>query len=424
MRAGAGKGTADGFVQDESAEREFWRGFGKWLDRPRCTTFDGGLRGTSHARKACSGGCRPVAVAAEGKVYNADKVRRKSRERAAGEGGTDQARDDAPAGSLSVSALAASATPPVLMRQALPEQHVHDAAAMTWPAAGSRPPAGVRPPAQGIPQMQEVPGFDRLARTSHLFDAIEARVIPRLVNTHGHAPTITPMRPDPAEIDDFFACLLADDVAGVAASADAMIARGLSAESVVLDVLVACARRLGQRWSDDCSDFVAVTVATGRLHQELRRLSPVFCSEVQPRQGNCRVLLAQPPDEAHLFGLAVVAEFFRRDGWDVVGGVAGAVADPADRVRTEWFDVVGLSVGSDLRLPWLTHCVASMRQASCNPHLVILVGGPVFSTRSELPGQIGADLCADAVSAPALSAALVAKRQQNASASHSCGNSH
>ena len=393
-----------------------------WADRgePPSMAVSAGLQTRDGA---APGGRRSVAVAAEGKVYNGDKVRRKSRERAAGEGGTDQARDDAPSGSLSVSALAGSATPPVLMRQALPEQHVHDSAATAWSAGGTRPQAGVRP-AQGVPQMQEVPGFDRLARTSHLFSAIEARVIPRLVSTHAHAPTMTPMRPGPGEIDDFFAHLLADDVAGVAGCVDGMIARGLSAESVLLDVLVACARRLGQRWSDDCSDFVAVTVATGRLHQELRRLSPVFCNEVEPRPGACRVLLAQPPDEAHLFGLAVVAEFFRRDGWDVVGGVAGAVADPVERVRAEWFDVVGLSVGSDLRLPWLTQCVASMRQASRNPGLVVLVGGPVFSTRAELPGQIGADLCADALSAPALSAALVAERQQNAAPLQSAGHSN
>ena len=350
-------------------------------------------------------------------MYSGDKVRRKSRERAAGEGGTDQARDDASAGSLSVSGLAASATPPVLMRQVLPEQHVHDSSPAARPAPHSRAPtAGWT--AAGVPQMEEVPGFDRLARTSHLFAALEVRIIPKLVKQHAHEPTIVPMRPSPAEVDDFFARLLADDVAGLATCVDGMLARGLSAEAVLLDVLVASARRLGQRWGDDCIDFVAVTVGTGRLHQELRRLSPVFCSEAEPRPGACRVLLAQPPDEAHMFGLAVAAEFFRRDGWDVVGGVSGAVDDPVQRVRAEWFDVVGLSVGSDSRLPWLTGCVASMRQHSRNPGIVILVGGPVFSTRAELPGQIGADLCADAVSAPALAAAMVAERQQNANPSH------
>ena len=42
----------------------------------------------------------------------------------------------------------------------------------------------------------------------------------------------------------------------------------------------------------------------------------------------------------------MVAEFFRREGWDVFGVVGGAVDDPAVRVRKEWADVVGLSIGS------------------------------------------------------------------------------
>lgn len=355
-------------------------------------------------------------------MYSGDKIRRKSRERAAGEGGTDQARDDASTGSLSVSALSASATPPVLMRQALPDQHVHDSANATWPATRARSLAGTRAPTH-VPQIDQVPGFDRLARTSHLFSALEAKIIPRLLKSHAHAQATPLTRPSPAEVDDFFTRLLADDVAGIAAAVDGMIARGLSAESVVLDVFVASARRLGQQWSDDCSDFVAVTVATGRLHQELRRLSPVFGSEVGPRPGAYRVLLAQPPNEAHLLGLAVVAEFFRRDGWDVVGGVAGAVDDPVQRVRDEWFDAVGLSVGSQMRLPWLKECVAAMRQASRNPALVVMVGGPVFTHEPALHREMGADLHADAASAPGLTAALTAQRQ-NANMSHRLGSTH
>ena len=356
-------------------------------------------------------------------MYSGDKVRRKSRERAAGEGGTDQAREDASTGSLSVSALSASATPPVLMRQALPEQHVHDSPNNAWQAPRGRPAAAARAPTH-VPQIEQVPGFDRLARTSQLFAALEAKIIPRLVKTHAHEPTIELMRPSPAEVDDFFERLLADDVAGIAAAVDGMVARGLSAESIVLDVLAVCARRVGQRWSDDCSDFVTVTVATGRLHQALRRLSPVFVGEVGPRPGAYRVLLAQPPNEAHLLGLAVAAEFFRRDGWDVVGGVAGAVDDPVQRVRDEWFDAVGLSVGSHMRLPWLEHCVAAMRQASRNPALVVLVGGPVFTNEPALYREVGADLHADAASAPGLAAALTAKRQQNANLSHRAGSMH
>ncbi|MCK7500875.1 MAG: hypothetical protein MZW92_69870 [Comamonadaceae bacterium] len=39
----------------------------------------------------------------------------------------------------------------------------------------------------------------------------------------------------------------------------------------------------------------------------------------------------------------MVAEFFRRDGWEVVGGVGGAVDDPGRARAQEWVDVVGFS---------------------------------------------------------------------------------
>ena len=103
-----------------------------------------------------------------------------------------------------------------------------------------------------------------------------------------------------------------------------------------------------------------------------------------------------------MFGLSVVAEFFRRDGWDVVGGVAGTDIDPAQWVREERFDVVGLSVGSELKLPWLSERIAAVRRASCNPDLVVMVGGPVFSADPANVQRVGADLTSGADTAPAM----------------------
>jgi MerR family transcriptional regulator, light-induced transcriptional regulator len=352
----------------------------------------------------------------EGKVYGADKGRRKPRERATDEGGADQSRDDAPSGWLSVSALSPSATPPVLMRQALPEQHVHDSPARGWHATAWQAPRGERPLRQDAPATApaEPDRPDRWSLVARLFAAMEARVIPKLVETHAHASKTPFMRPDAADMDRFFDLLLADDVPSLERAVEDLVARGLSAESIVLDLLVASARRMGLRWLDDCSDFVAVTVAVGRLQQLLRQLSPVLCSEAGPRSPGMRVILVQPQDEAHMFGLSVAGEFFRRDGWDVVGGVGSAVTDPAQRVRAEWFDVAGLSVGSETRLPWVRDCVAALKQHSLNPALVVLVGGPVFSAQPERVREIGADLCADAVAAPALAAKMAAERQQHA----------
>jgi methanogenic corrinoid protein MtbC1 len=118
----------------------------------------------------------------------------------------------------------------------------------------------------------------------------------------------------------------------------------------------------------------------------------------------------QPRDEQHSFGLSMVAEFFRRDGWDVLGGVGGAVTDPAAKVRDEWVDIIGFSVGSDARLPWLTESIRLVRNGARNRDLVVLVGGPPFTLRPELAAEVGADGTArDGKQAPVLAERLLAK---------------
>ena len=128
-----------------------------------------------------------------------------------------------------------------------------------------------------------------------------------------------------------------------------------------------------------------------RLQRLLRELSPAFGTEVEHPLCGRRALFAQPPDEQHSFGLSMVAEFFRRDGWDVVGGVGTATTDPARRVREEWVDAVGFSVGSDTAMPWLRQAIARVRAASCNPQLAVIVGGAPFIDRPEWAAEVGAD---------------------------------
>jgi MerR family transcriptional regulator, light-induced transcriptional regulator len=232
---------------------------------------------------------------------------------------------------------------------------------------------------------------DRLARLAR---TIETDVIPRLVQAHRPGAA----NPQPgsavtagADVDAFVQLIIHATEAETALTIDRMRERGVAVESIYLDLFGPTARRLGEMWEDDSCDFSTVTVALGRLQRLLRELSPAFGTEVEHPANGRRALFVQPRDEQHSFGLSMVAEFFRRDGWDVIGGVGGAVASPQVLVRDEWVDVIGFSIGSDGRLPWLRETIAAVRAASRNPSLGVLVGGPPFVARPEWAPECGAD---------------------------------
>ncbi len=252
------------------------------------------------------------------------------------------------------------------------------------------------------------------AQVGQLVRALEHEVIPRLARSHrapprALAPGLAP--PSAAEIETFTACLVDDSEAALALAVDGLRLRGASVESLYLGIFAAAARRLGELWEEDRCDFCTVTVGLGRLQRLLRELSPAFGAEIEHPTGGRRAMLTQPPDEQHSFGLSIVAEFFRRAGWEIHGGPGGAARDPAARVRVEWFDVVGFSIGSEMRLPWLQTTITSVRQASRNGGLVVMVGGPLFLLHPEWVARVGADGTAqDARQAPVLAEAMIADR--------------
>ena len=262
---------------------------------------------------------------------------------------------------------------------------------------------------------------DESARTrlARLARAIEIDVIPRLVQAHRPAngagaaadaaagPVMTVVAGD---LKVFLQSIVQEDEGLLDDTLNAIRGRGVLVESLYIDLFAPTARRLGEMWDDDLCDFSTVTVALGRLQRLLRDLSPAFGAEVDHPTNGRRALFVQPRDEQHSFGLSIVAEFFRRSGWDVMGGVGGAVADPASKVRDEWVDVIGFSIGSDMRLAWLTECIRAARGAARNAHMAVLVGGPPFMARPELVELVGADGTAqDAREAPRLAERLLAR---------------
>jgi len=250
-----------------------------------------------------------------------------------------------------------------------------------------------------------------------LAQAIDVDVIPRLARRLGlgNDPSVVGRLVTPSDLATFLDALLAGRLADGETLMAQLRARGASVEVVYLGLFMPTARRLGELWSDDRVDFAAVTVMLGHLQRWLRELSSAFSAERQAAPHAHRALFVQAAGEQHSFGLSMLAEFFRRAGWDVLGGIGGAGLDASERVRRESVDLVGFSVGSEPQLPWLLRHIEQVRAASLNRRIVVMVGGPLFDQHPELLAGVPAD--ASSTSAPdalRLAEALVAERQSAA----------
>jgi MerR family transcriptional regulator, light-induced transcriptional regulator len=252
--------------------------------------------------------------------------------------------------------------------------------------------------------------LDAKTRLARIAQALESDVIPRLVGAHGPAAAdVAPLKA--ADVEAFVAQLRSASDAEVSGAVAALHQGGMSVETIFLELFAPAARRLGELWVADECDFASVTICLGRLQRLLREWSRSFGHEVEHPANGRRILLAQHAQEQHSFGLSMVAEFFRREGWEVLGGIAGAVADPSLQVSREWFDVVGFSVGSESRLDWLRERIAKVRAASLNRSVVVLVGGPVFVLNPEWVLSAGADASGhEGGKAPQLAEELLAAR--------------
>jgi MerR family transcriptional regulator, light-induced transcriptional regulator len=231
---------------------------------------------------------------------------------------------------------------------------------------------------------------DAKSRLSRLAKTLELEVIPRLVGAHEPSARVTaPLQAH--EIESFVGLLRNASDTELSAAVVAVQRRGLSVEAIFLDLFGPAASHLGDLWVADRCDFSTVTICLGRLQRLLREWSPTFGTEVEHPANGRRILLAQHPEEQHSFGLSMVAEFFRREGWEVLGGVGGAVADPSAQVSREWFDAVGFSIGSETRIDWLRDRIAKVRSATRNRSVVVLVGGPLFVMQPQWAQSVGAD---------------------------------
>jgi len=249
-------------------------------------------------------------------------------------------------------------------------------------------------------------------RLADLARMVEMEIIPRLMLAHRTVPVVVGAgvdRPITAEDVAGFArlVLLEGDEAALAAMS-AFRSSQVPVERLLLDLVAPTARHLGELWEQDLCGFTEVTVATGRLQRMMHELAPALGYASRRPAAPRRILLLPCPGEQHTLGVTMLHTFFLRAGWDVCGGAWAEGSEAPSWAASEWFDVVGFSLGSEIRLGALTDVITRLRLASRNRELVILVGGAVFAAQPEQVSKVGANgTASDVREAPAVAESLI-----------------
>ncbi|MFN5201063.1 MAG: B12-binding domain-containing protein [Gemmatimonas sp.] len=255
---------------------------------------------------------------------------------------------------------------------------------------------------------------ERLERLERLERTIQNELVPRLMTSHRVGPVSPAMAAAAArvlsegDVQAFVAAVRSTDDGRGAQFVRTVLAEGATVEAVYLDLLATSARRLGDMWDNDECDFVEVTVALGRMQRLLRDLSQVFLAESGHAEPVGNILLTCVPGEQHTLGIIMVGEFLLRDGWRVLVGAPWTESDLLSMVATEWYDVIGFSVGTESRLSVLRRDIRRLKQASRNTNVQVMVGGQLFADDPSLADQVGANaIASDARQAPAIARSLL-----------------
>lgn len=240
------------------------------------------------------------------------------------------------------------------------------------------------------------------AKSARLLRTVEAEILPRLMLLRdrglqrervNESQTATRSLSDSDDVLELTRVLLLHDATVAWAFVETVLQRGASMQQVCLDILAPSARRLGVMWEQDECDFMQVTVGLCRLHQVLHQLNSKFRtpSEHDAHEHPRRALIASLPGEQHTFGVVMVSQFMRVAGWTVHNEFPQSNRELLDSVRDSWYAVAGISVGSELRLPIVADVIRTLRGASTNKALCVLVGGPIFVDHPERAAEVGAD---------------------------------
>lgn len=174
-----------------------------------------------------------------------------------------------------------------------------------------------------------------------------------------------------------------------------MRARSLG-PSEMLDLIEACAVRLGEEWICDSLGFATVTIATSRLQRILATLSlENRCFDPGTRERS--VLFVVPCGEMHLFAVNLMEERFRLRGWETSMVIDDLRLDLPCLLATSDFQLVCIAwLDSTLvkRVESVLHAIHTSvnRDRTC-----VIAGGPAAAEHSRWLEERGVEkICSNA----------------------------
>jgi methanogenic corrinoid protein MtbC1 len=249
---------------------------------------------------------------------------------------------------------------------------------------------------------------------SSILSIVEAQIIPRLLvskqigKPHLTLVSSSKAMPSKKEIETFTELCVSESSKDAQSFVDDLLNKGLSKEDIFLELITPAAQYLGSQWDDDRMDFSQVNLGLVRLHSianEIRRTSK---SGQLVKVKAKRVLIASAPGSMHMLGTTIVADFFRKEDWQVVVAISSSANELVKTVSNEWFDVLGLSLSIDQQLTGLADLIDQFKSLSLNPRMVVMLGGPIFSTKKLDANDFGAHgICDNAKHAVGLAVSLL-----------------
>jgi len=249
------------------------------------------------------------------------------------------------------------------------------------------PPEGAAP----LSTQHDLDPAAEAGREAILADVISKTIIPTLLSQNNGilSPSDFGSHPSDDDIKKLSAFILGPDNADALDYIYSLRDRGISLDSLYLELLEPTARHLGELWDKDEINFFDVTVGISRLQRIVHHFSDL--DRIEPYDDKRRALIMVAPGEDHNFGNQIVQKFMKAAGWSVQTLTGYESGYLVEMVAREWFAVVGFSISGDTHVDALSRTIKVLRGRSLNPHIGIMIGGPVVVARPELVEQIGAD---------------------------------